>query len=209
MMTKNIIILDDHPIFHKGLKLIIDPEPLLKVLDMCRTSEELFFSLSLGHADILLLDCSLPEGENNIPELVAQLYRQSTNTAVILMGDNVSHQKIAEQCSSMIAGYLCKTLTADSILILLHRVRRMLNSKSNNIHQQKKTINNNIPFASNRLSVKEKTVMKYLQMGLNVTQIAERLNRSVKTISSQKMTAMRKLDLESNRDIFELKLDEM
>lgn len=51
--------------------------------------------------------------------------------------------------------------------------------------------------------------MKYLQMGLNVTQIAERLNRSVKTISSQKMTAMRKLDLESNRDIFELKLDEM
>ena len=204
MMAKNIIILDDHPIFHHGLKQLIDPEPLLNVLDMCRTGEELFFSLSLGPVDILLLDCSLPDGEGNIPELVEQLYLQWPNTAVVLMGDCVLHEKIAEQCSSMIAGYLCKTLPADSFLILLHRVRRMLNGKLNDIDMQA-----NVQFEGHRLSVKEKTVMEYLHKGLSVTQIAERLHRSVKTISTQKMNAMRKLDLKSNRDILQLRIDKL
>lgn len=207
MMTKNIIILDDHPIFHNGVKQLIDSEPLLEVLDMCRTSEELFFSLSLGPADILLLDCSLPDGEGNILELVEQLSLQLTDSALVLMGDSVSHQKIAEQCSSMIAGYFCKTLPAENFLILLHRVRRMLNNESNN--KFNRVMEYNAPFVSNRLSIKEKAVMKYLQKGLSVTQIAECLNRSVKTISSQKRQAMRKLDLKNNRDIFELKINEL
>ncbi|EJC0565565.1 response regulator transcription factor [Enterobacter cloacae] len=209
MMTKNIIILDDHPIFHNGVKQLIDSEPLLEVLDMCRTREELFFSLSLGPADILLLDCSLPDGESNMLELVEQLSLQLSDSALVLMGDSVSHQKIAEQCSPMIAGYFCKTLPAENFLILLHRVRRMLNNESNNYSKCNIVMQDNVPFVSNRLSVKEKTVMKYLQKGLSVTQIAECLNRSVKTISSQKRQAMRKLDLKNNRDIFELKINEL
>ena len=38
MMTKNIIILDDHPIFHNGVKQLIDSEPLLEVLGKVRIS---------------------------------------------------------------------------------------------------------------------------------------------------------------------------
>jgi DNA-binding NarL/FixJ family response regulator len=38
--------------------------------------------------------------------------------------------------------------------------------------------------------------------GLGVTEIAARLERSVKTISAQKCTAMRKLGLQSDAELF-------
>lgn len=208
-MIKNIIILDDHPIFQAGLKMVIDPEPMLKVIDICRTGEELLFSLSIGPADILLLDCSCPGGETKIPALVQRLHQQQPNAALILMGDSLSHQNIAEQCYPMIEGYLCKTLPAESFLTVLHRVRRKLDGGVSHSRINNRVIRFDVPFVSQRLTIKEKTVIKHLLNGLSVTQIAEHLNRSVKTISTQKRQAMIKLDIKNNRDLFELKIHEL
>ena len=48
------------------------------------------------------------------------------------------------------------------------------------------------------LSVKEFEVLRHFASGMNVRDIAHLLNRSVKTVSSQKITAMRKLDVEND-----------
>ena len=48
------------------------------------------------------------------------------------------------------------------------------------------------------LSVKEFEVLRRFASGMNVRDIAHSLNRSVKTVSTQKITAMRKLDVEND-----------
>ena len=48
------------------------------------------------------------------------------------------------------------------------------------------------------LSVKEFEVLRRFASGMNVRDIAHSLNRSVKTVSSQKVSAMRKLDVEND-----------
>ncbi len=53
------------------------------------------------------------------------------------------------------------------------------------------------------LSPREAEVVRMYANGLTVTQIAERLRRSVKTISQQKSDAMRKLGLTSNTQLYE------
>jgi two-component system capsular synthesis response regulator RcsB len=46
-------------------------------------------------------------------------------------------------------------------------------------------------------------VVRLFVGGLTVTQIAERLHRSVKTVSQQKNDAMRKLGLTDSRQLYE------
>jgi two-component system capsular synthesis response regulator RcsB len=53
------------------------------------------------------------------------------------------------------------------------------------------------------LSPREAEVVRMYAGGLTVTQIAERLCRSVKTVSQQKNDAMRKLGLTSNSQLYE------
>lgn len=206
MIGKSIIILDDHPVYQAGLKLIIDQEAMMKVADICRTCDELFLALSIGPADILLIDCSRPEGESSIPELVHRLHQQIPDSALVLMGENESHQLMAEQCSEMIKGYLCKTLSAENIIKLLHRIRRKIDSEPNVISDKNDIMGLEKPFIKMPLSIKEKTVMEFLSRGLSVTQTAKQLNRSVKTISSQKRQAMRKLGIKRDREIYELNI---
>jgi two-component system capsular synthesis response regulator RcsB len=53
------------------------------------------------------------------------------------------------------------------------------------------------------LSRREAEIVRMYASGLTVTQIAERVHRSVKTISQQKNSAMRKLGFTSNSQLYE------
>ncbi|WP_394517073.1 LuxR C-terminal-related transcriptional regulator [Pantoea sp. SGAir0175] len=208
-MIKNITILDDHPLFSAGLKIIINQDPLLVVRDICKTSIELFFSLTFGSTDILLVDCSRPAGEINAHDLVKKLHKEFPDIALILMGENSFHLQIAEQCSGMIEDYFCKTLSPECYLIGLHRVREKLVGEPYNIIYQSETKKSVAPLSHERLSAKEKSIIEYLHSGMSVTETAARVNRSVKTISTQKRNAMRKLGIKQNRDIYRLNLNEL
>jgi two-component system, NarL family, captular synthesis response regulator RcsB len=57
------------------------------------------------------------------------------------------------------------------------------------------------------LSRREMEVFTQYAAGLGVTEIATRLGRSVKTISAQKCTAMKKLALHSDVELFRFAVD--
>nr|WP_255557917.1 LuxR C-terminal-related transcriptional regulator [Dyella sp. ASV24] len=52
------------------------------------------------------------------------------------------------------------------------------------------------------LSKRETEVLRLFASGFTVTEIAGQLNRSVKTISRQKMDAMNKLGLKNDLDVY-------
>ncbi|MFK9554656.1 response regulator transcription factor, partial [Escherichia coli] len=53
----------------------------------------------------------------------------------------------------------------------------------------------------NNLSPREFEVLRHFAKGESITEIAARLRRSVKTVSLQKNSAMRKLNVDSNQDL--------
>jgi two-component system capsular synthesis response regulator RcsB len=53
------------------------------------------------------------------------------------------------------------------------------------------------------ISPREGEVIRFLAQGLTVSEVARRTGRSVKTISQQKRDAMRKLGLESDKQLFD------
>ncbi len=52
------------------------------------------------------------------------------------------------------------------------------------------------------LSIREAEVFRLFASGLTVSQIARQLNRSVKTVSRQKVDAMAKLCIENDIDLY-------
>ena len=53
------------------------------------------------------------------------------------------------------------------------------------------------------LSKRELEVVRLFVSGMTIKEIGEKLNRSIKTISTQKNTAMRKLGLERDSELFQ------
>ena len=64
------------------------------------------------------------------------------------------------------------------------------------------TVAQRLDFVRELLSRRELEVLTQYASGIGVTEIAARLGRSVKTISAQKCTAMRKLALHSDAELF-------
>ena len=55
------------------------------------------------------------------------------------------------------------------------------------------------------LSAREQEVIRCYLSGMTITEIAEKFSRSIKTISSQKASAFRKLGVMSNNELFRIK----
>lgn len=54
------------------------------------------------------------------------------------------------------------------------------------------------------MTSREQEVIRCYLAGMTITEIAEKFNRSIKTISTQKTTAFRKLGVTSNNELFKL-----
>lgn len=206
MIESNVIILDDHPIFLEGLKRIINHETDFTVTDCCKNSNELFFSLSLAPANIALIDCSRPKGDLNIKALVEQLSVTHPKMTIVAMGDCRQQQQLSDALKPQIKSYFCKSLTPENLITGLRHIW------SSYCQSEPLLLDDAVDtpvLIKPRLSAKEKMVVEYLHAGLSVSQTALRLSRSVKTISSQKRSAMRKLGIVRDSGIFKLEINSL
>jgi len=207
MFDKKVILLEEHPIYTLGLKYIINHENGLRVVDCCHNKSELFLSLRVMSADMVIVDCSGHYSDHEVEKLFSRIYAHSPHTAIVMLGESSQHQHLFGKMKGKITAYLCKSFTPDEILEVLRQVKRTLQ------HERK----HRIAFASASkapepdelrwLTNKEKMVIEYLQSGFSVSQTAARFNRSIKTISTQKRSAMRKLGITSERELFQLNIN--
>ncbi|QZY92935.1 response regulator transcription factor (plasmid) [Pantoea dispersa] len=204
MKKVKVIILDDHPIFLEGLKKIINSVPRFAVSDCCKNSRELFFSLSVAPAHIALIDASLPKEELNLHSLVDQLALTYPNMIIVTMGDSLQQQQFSDMLKPKVKCYFCKSFSLENWITGLSHIW----THHCNVQELKFDDNQNMDKPSRQLlSEKEKAVIEYLYAGLSVSQTALLLSRSVKTISSQKRAAMRKLGFDSESEIFRMDIN--
>ena len=207
MPENKIVILDAHPVFTKGLKYLIDNEDGLSVVDCCHNISELKLSLAVLPADILIVDCLGQDDETELKKLVTHLYAVYPEMAIVMLGENHRHQHLCGEMHDKVKAYLCKTFSEENIIKGLGRVRHfLLKNRKNNpaLPQIKEAAKSDVlPWLTKR----ERTVIECLQSGFSVTQTARHVNRSVKTISTQKRTAMRKLGVKNEKELFQLNMN--
>lgn len=203
-MSFKIILADDHPLILTGIRSLIDQiTPHCEVIAEAYQVSDLLNLLQQHHCDLLITDFSMP-GDTRSDGLVMiqQLRRDYPNLPIIVLTQIQNSAILQSLIQTGVKGLILKKSVinelADAIrqILLGHRyigptVQMLLASAG--ISGQ----GNNNP-----LTPKESEVVRLLASGMSVTQVADYLHRSVKTISTQKKSAMVRLGLQSDSALF-------
>ncbi|MGN5011534.1 response regulator [Aeromonas veronii] len=203
-MSFKIILADDHPLILTGIRSLIDQiTPKCEVIAEAYQVSDLLNLLQQHHCDLLITDFSMPgDTRSDGMVMIQQLRRDYPNLPIIVLTQIQNSAILQSLIQVGVKGLILKKSVinelADAIrqILLGHRyigptVRMLLASAG--IAGQ----GNNNP-----LTPKESEVVRLLASGMSVTQVADYLHRSVKTISTQKKSAMTRLGISNDCELF-------
>ncbi|WP_199100021.1 response regulator transcription factor [Dyella sp. ASV21] len=199
-----IVISDDHPVVLIGLKTSLrEYGHDLSVVGEARNGPELLDLLARTPCDLLITDFSMPADVEGFDGLsLLQLVRDRYPELPILVLTMLRNPALVQNMISVgVRAVVDKMAMAKELLLAIDMIRAGRSYLSERMRRQIEGMypNGNEPVVSRR----EVEVIRLLAQGLTVSEIARRLERSVKTISQQKRDAMRKLNLESDKQLYD------
>nr|WP_314567673.1 response regulator transcription factor [uncultured Pseudomonas sp.] len=198
-----IIIADDHPIVRVGQKVVIQASGKCTVVGEADGPDQLLKLLSSTPCDVIVTDFAMPGNQQaDGYGLLGLLNRQYPRLPVILvtMFANVSTLRTA--FSHGARAVVAKSASARELPQALNSVVQGRTFVSECLRTQLDQACVADADKPPTLSGKEQEVVRMLASGMTVSQIAARVNRSISTISKQKSTAMHRLCISTDVDLF-------
>ncbi|MBW3811399.1 response regulator [Aeromonas hydrophila] len=203
-MPLSIIIADDHPIILTGIRNLIEISKLqCNIVAEAYQASELLEILKKHHCDILVTDFSMPGDKHPDGLAMIQRLRRDYPTLPIIILTQIQNIGILQTLIQLgVSGILLKKAVVGELSEAIQKV----SSGHCYISPLVATLlaeagaYSHSPLA--QLTPRESEVVRLLSSGMSVTKVAEYLNRSVKTISTQKNNAMQRLGLKSDSALF-------
>ncbi|MBE1160543.1 response regulator transcription factor [Dyella acidiphila] len=206
-----IAIADDHPLLLSGLTYELEKQPGVTIVGAAQNSTELVEMLLRQPVDVVVSDYAMPGGVHGDGiSLFGYLRRRYPKThviAVTMMSNPGVIRCLAAQ------GVGCILSKSDSLAYVAGALYAALSGKrfySPTIEAIMRMHNNDDdpsePLTKN-LTNRELEVIRLYVSGLTVSEIADRLHRSKQTISTQKMSAMRRLGIRRDADLIKYGMD--
>jgi DNA-binding NarL/FixJ family response regulator len=189
-----VVIIDDHPLVREGLRRVLDDRSGSRLVAEADSVEQAL-ALDLADVEVCTLDLSMPgtSGLDGISALRAKW--PSVKILVLTVHGADTH---AAACAERGAdGFLSKSAPPSEIRAVLSRLA------AGERHFPATADGDGSSPPMSRFSQRELEVVRMLDRGQRVTEIAEAFGVSVKTISSQKMSLQRKLGAANTAQILE------
>jgi len=205
-----IILADDHLVLRKGLKLLLNNEPDFVVIGEASDGEQVLSLLENTPADVLVLDLSMPNMGGL--ECIKEIRSKGIDIHILVLSMHEDEQYIIEAIRAGALGYMEKYAVDTELFIALKAVAKGQRYLSPNNAQ---TVINSLlteqPASSaddpyRLLSFREREVLKLLVLGHSMSEIAEILCLSVKTIDTYKTRLMEKLNISKRSQLVEYAL---
>jgi DNA-binding NarL/FixJ family response regulator len=201
-----VLVADDHAVVRRGLLQILKEAPDMIVAGQASTGREVLRTLRQDDYDVLVLDISMPEGGGL--EVLKQIQRLSPDLPVLILSVYPERQYATRALRAGAAGYLNKDSAPDELVAAIRQVARgdkyISSSLATKLIGQ---LGDGERAPHEGLSDRELQVMRLLASGKRVTDIAQDLSLSVKTVSTYRGRILTKLSLESTADIIRYALD--
>ncbi len=197
----NILIADDHSVVRRGIKQILSEESDMQVLGEASNSDEIFEQLYEKEWDLLILDITMP-GKSGLDALI-EIKQKKPGIKILILSMHPEEEIAFRALKSGADGYLNKESVPGELIKALRKVAAGGKYISS-------TLAENIFFSMNNdttkslhseLSEREFQVFCLIASGNTLSQIANELNLSVKTISTYRTRILEKMNLKSNVDI--------
>ena len=193
-----ILLVEDHETVRQGLKLLIDREPDLEVVDEASDGAQAIERGRLEHLDVVVMDLSMP-GMSGVVA-TRKLKELRPDLPVVSLTRHADQTFLEELLRAGASGYVLK----QSPHAELFRAIRAAASGQQYIDpalmhhlaapfaaQEQKRTRRGVPAVTDR----ETEVLRLVSQGYSNKEIAGQLELSIKTIEVHKANAMRKLGL--------------
>ena len=197
----NVVIADDHPIVRAGLKQIIMQDDGIAVTGEASTGAELLEKVRHARYDVILLDLTMP-GMDGL-DVLKQLKIETPDTPVIILTIHPESQYALRILRAGASGYLTKESASERLIEAIHKVFRggkyITPSLAEKIAYALDADAAKAPHEA--LSDREYQVLCLIGSGKTVSQIADALALSVKTVSTYRTRILEKMHMENNAEL--------
>ncbi|MDB5896503.1 MAG: DNA-binding response regulator [Ramlibacter sp.] len=197
-----LVIADDHAIVREGLKRIVGGAPDMQIVGEAGDGNEVLAIVRAQEFDVLVQDLSMP-GRSGM-ELIKLVKAERPKLRILVLSMHEELQYAVRSIKSGASGYLTKE---SAPALLVQAIRKIAGGGafiSAEVAEQLAlgAMPGGVPAAPHEvLTDREFEVFRQLVAGVSVTDVAARLNVSVKTVSTHKANLMQKLGLQNQTEL--------
>lgn len=208
-----IAILDDHAVVRFGLSSRLAAENDFDIVGVYENGASLIAGLRINPADILAVDFSLGPADLDGVSLIRVLHIKFPESKILVVSSHYDAATVALVLRVGALGFVGKDQSLSKVVSAIRKVAsgeiyldtEMAVKLAETSTQLARTDGNEKLVNTAQLSIKEWEVIRCFLDGLTVSEIAEKFDRSPKTISTQKSMAYRKLGVTSDNGLFKIK----
>ena len=198
-----ILLCDDHTLFREGIKAILKDEHSIEIVGEAEDGRQAVAKALELHPDVVLMDIAMPDLSGF--DATRRILRANPKAKVLILTMYEEEEVINRCLAAGAAGYVLKDAPRAH---LIHAIG-VVNNGGHYMSSRalKKVVKQYVRGAKSaatgyeRLSEREREVLKLLADGLALKEIATLLVLSVKTIDAHKTNLMRKLDLHDRSEL--------
>lgn len=198
-----VVIVDDHPLVIEGLKrVLVESEIDVSVVGEATEVHQLYELLKNTKPDIIILDLELP-GVSGL-EALKELRTNYPEIPVLIFSMHSEERFGVRVLKAGASGFITKTSIPAELENALNRIvnekRKYISATVADALAEQVNVSSNKPLYTT-LSDREFEVMCMIANGAKVSEIADALNLSVRTIHTYRSRLLEKLNLNSNVEI--------
>ena len=195
-----ILSVDDHVVVRAGVKQILTETEDMRCVAEAETGAEAIRLAGLGHYDLVLLDVSLPDMSGI--EVVKRLRKENPELRVLMLSMYPEEQYAIRALKAGARGYLTKESASSELVAAVRRISTGGRYISLSLAEKLAGYLDSDAREAlhHRLSDREYEVMLMIAGGRTVSQVAESLGLSVKTISTNRVRALQKMQMTTNAE---------
>jgi DNA-binding NarL/FixJ family response regulator len=201
---RRIIVVDDHPLFRKGVIQMLSQEPDLEVCAEAENAPTALDLLRRVPVDLAMVDIGLHGGANGI-ELTKSIKAEHPYLPVLVLSMQDESLYADRALRAGARGYLMKREALDSVL---SAVRTVLDGEIYlSASMQKRMIAEHVGASGqgrsgvDKLTDRELEVLQLIGEGNEVREIATKLHLSAKTVEAHRAHIKEKLNLNNAREV--------
>lgn len=203
-----IVVADDHTLFRDGLKKLLEVQPSMELVGEASNGGDAIDVVKKTSPDVLLLDVSMP-GRGGL-EIVEEIKKWRPSVRILILTAHPEDHYAIRCLKNGADGYVTKDRAIDRLVHAIHKIQQGGKYVSDTL-AEKLAFSLQTDFGKaphEALSDREFQVLRMIASGMTVSEIAEELILSVKTISTYRTRILEKMDFKNNSQITQYCLKE-
>lgn len=200
-----IVIAEDHTIVREGLRALLNADPEFEVVGEVEDGREAIRSIDTFTPDLMLMDLSMPR--LNGMDAIREIKKQRPSIKIIVLTVHKTEEYVLASLEAGADGYILKDATHAELSICIRHVLKGKRYLSPEVSDKvidgyldgKKGIKEET--AWDKLTQREREILKLIAEGYKNREIADYLYISVKTVEKHRANLMGKLDLHSASEL--------